>query len=231
MSLPKIAVPKYKLTIPSTQKQVSFRPFLTKEQKIMLVALESQDIRQITDSLLHTVQACCDAGDAGDLATFDVEYMFTQIRSKAVGEKSQIKVECDQCEHENIVAIDLDTIQVDVKGDNNVQLTDDVSLTMRYPTYKRLQTLNIANLTRSEQIWETLKVCVESIETEDESLTADDHPPAELDEFLGNLNTEQFDRLSTWLEEMPKLVKNIDYKCSECDKQHNLKLEGIQDFF
>ena len=146
MALPKINdVPKYTTTIPSNGKTIHYRPFLVKEQKVLLIALESQDQQNILRAMVDTLKACIDENvDFYNLATFDIEYLFTKIRSKSVGESSTISITCESCNEQTPVKVNLDDIKIDVPAKNKIiQLTDTAKLIMRYPSY--MSVLNNVN--------------------------------------------------------------------------------------
>ena len=140
MALPRVnETLNFSMTIPSTGEKVKYRPYLVKEEKVLLQAFESQSTQLIVESMCNTIETCLDPRSevkVADLATFDVEYMFLQIRSASVGESSTVVMKCDNCEAENEVSIDLTTIEIDVKEtDNVIEITDDISVEMRYPSY------------------------------------------------------------------------------------------------
>ena len=140
MALPKLNndTPTYELIIPSTKKSVRFRPFLVKEQKNLLIAMESKDAKQILNSMLSCLDSCVEGINTNDLATFDVDYMFTQIRSKSVGEISEIMTNCANCNHQNKVSVDLSKIDMNAESvkETIIPITDKISVKMKYPTYK-----------------------------------------------------------------------------------------------
>lgn len=236
MALPLLnASPKYELTIPSTGKKLRYRPFLVKEQKILLLAYEAQDKSQIINAILDTVTACVEGiADVCDLTTFDVDYIFTQIRSKSVGEKVDLQISCSSCQHPNDVQINLEDITVEVKKDSEIiKLNDDISVKMKYPNYNRFMlNSNIFNVTTaSEMIIEIVISSIDSIMTENENILAKDETREELLSFVESMNSEQFEKVSSFVEAMPVMKHEVNFKCVKCGEQNTRLLKGIDDFF
>ncbi len=237
MALPRLnESSQYILNIPSTNEELKYRPFLIKEQKLLLIAYESQDQKQIINAILNCVANCTDnAYDVNKLSTFDVDYIFTKIRSKSVGEKVTINAKCPSCSHDNDVEIDLDQIKLtgDVKP-STVKITEDISLKMKYPSYYDF-TMNekIMNTDRmgTEILFEMLITCMDSILTEDEHISLKDESKEEIETFVNSLTSEQFAKVREFIEKIPKITLNMEYTCLDCNKKHKHNLEGLQDFF
>lgn len=237
MALPVInETPKYHLTIPSTQKKVFFRPFLVKEQKTLLMALESQDQKTIIRAISDIIDSCVvDQINTKSLATFDVEYIFTQIRSKSVGETSEVNIKCAECSTDNQVVIDLSKIEVKVDGPPPIiDLTSQYKLKMKFPRYDRLldmipdqeETPSVADI-----LFRLALVCLDQLMTEDEVINFDEEPEEERIKFLENLNSEQFKDIMSFVQTLPKLTEDIEFDCSSCKHHNEYKLEGLDDFF
>ena len=148
MALPKLNdSPKYELVIPSTQKAVRFRPYLVKEEKVLMMAMESQDEAQVLGAITDTIAACVDDNiKISKLTTFDVEYMFIQIRAKSVGESIELNMACKECEHQTAVSVKLDDVKIDVpKVSNMIELSDQISIEMRWPTYTAMLDSSVFN--------------------------------------------------------------------------------------
>lgn len=227
-------VPKYTMTIPSTGKKVSYRPFLVKEQKVLLIAMESQDETAIVQSMVDTISSCVDEElNIGKLATFDVEYMFTQIRGKSVGEKSTIGLKCKKCEHENEYTVNLDEIKIKVpKNKNKIKLNDNYMIEMSYPTYNHIITLNNLDVnTVTEALIEVVSMSLDKLYTEDEVISFNDYTHEDIITFMNTLNPAQLESLMEFVMNTPKLKHDISFKCEKCETQNKLTLEGIQDFF
>lgn len=234
MSLPKLNnVPKYEVTIPSTGQKVKYRPYLIKEEKILLIAMESKDQVQALSAIVDTITACIhDKIDNKKLTTFDVEYLFLKIRSKSVGEKSNITLACPTCKTENKVVVDLDSIKIDVKKlDPIIKLTDKISLKMKWPSYNSVATNIITSATPIEQAFAVVEQCIETIQTEEENFFVKDLNEGELKDFLENLTSTQYGLLIEFVSTMPKLKHEIKHNCDKCNFLIEVTLEGINDFF
>lgn len=236
MALPKLnSAPKYELTIPSTGQEIYFRPFLVKEQKVLLIAYESKDRKQVVKAILDTVDACIESEiDVRSLATFDIDYLFTQIRAKSVGEKVDIRVKCTSCDYFNDVQVNLEEIQVPkVEGSKVVELNKEISIKLRYPSYYQfIQNPKILeSKSDTETIMEIIISCMESIQTEEENILLKDESREEIVRFLDSMTSEQFEKISSFVQKMPTMNKDIDFECVSCSKENNVTLQGIDDFF
>lgn len=233
MALPKLNDnPKYDLIIPSTGQSVRYRPYLVKEEKVLMLALESKDSRTAIKSIVDTIDACVqDTIDTNKLKIFDVEYMFTQIRSKSVGETSTIGLKCKSCEHTNDITIKIDDVKIDMpKVNNTIQLTDEISLRMKWPDYKTLMDLDTdAGVT--DQTFDMVIKSLDAVLTEDEQMLFEDYTKKEIMEFIDGLTTDQFQKVKDFIQEMPRLKHEIHFNCESCNHENNYTLEGIQDFF
>ena len=236
MALPKINdVPKYELVIPSTKQSVKFRPFLVKEQKVLLMAMESQDPKQIVNAITDTIKVCLLSDtDFNRLTSFDVEYLFIQIRAKSVGERSNLSLLCQECEKSTEVVVDLEKIVVDVpKTSMSVKLNDQYNLKLRYPTYTSMLQNDIMTQTKSttEMIYQLIIACLDSLQSQENNIKFDDEPREEVTKFLEGLTSQQFDQLVTFVQNSPKLKHKINFECKHCKHPNTITLEGIQDFF
>lgn len=237
MALPIInETPKYHLTIPSTKNKVFFRPFLVKEQKILLMALESQDQKTIVRAISDIIKSCViDNINTRKLSTFDMEYMFTQIRAKSVGETSDINLVCEECGTSNEVTIDLSKIKVEVESEPpTIDLNDKYKLKMQYPCYESL--LNVMpekdeDPSFSNILFRLSLVCLDQLMTEEDVINFDDEPEEERIKFLDNLNSEQFQDIMTFVQSLPKLTEDVKFECTSCNHSNEYKLEGLEDFF
>lgn len=235
MALPKLNdTPKYRATVPSTGQKISFRPFLVKEQKMLLIASETQDRVDMVKAIINTIHACAIDDIKGELTTFDVDYLFTKIRSKSVGETSTLLISCTECEMNNEVVVELDKIEVgDVSTDIKINITDDIVLEMRYPTYedfmKNEKLLQGASAT--ESLLELLITCIATICTEEERYSTKDSTREELVDFIDSMTTQQFETISAFVNDMPTLKEEVKFKCVQCDTENTKLLEGIDDFF
>lgn len=236
MAIPSLnSSPKYTVQIPSTGETVRYRPFLVKEQKVLLLAYESQDKKQIIGSMLDTVAACVEEDiDVYKLGTFDVDYLFTQIRAKSVGEKVEIGFNCNACEVQNNIEINLEEVAVDVKDQSGViEITDTISLKMRYPSYERF--LKSGEIFESETstdiIMGVVTACIESIMTEEENILAADESTEDLINFIESMTSAQFQKVSDFIEGMPTMTMESEFNCVNCGEHNKVSLKGIDDFF
>ena len=230
MALPKLNdTPKYELKIPSTGKKVKFRPYLVKEEKVLLMAAETGDINQVMNSIIDTVCACTnDKVDRTQLTTFDLEYMFVKIRSKSVGENVELNLKCESCEHPNNHTVNLDEVEcVNKRSDYVVQLTDKIAVELKYPSYGSI------DLTGDDSTlgFEVLANCISAVLTEDERIDIADEPKESVHEFLESMSKDQFDKLSDVLNDMPQVKMDVSFDCEKCEHHNELQIKGIQSFF
>ena len=235
MALPQLNdVPKYDLVIPSTGQNVTFRPFLVKEQKVLLLALESGDERQILRAIIDTIKHCLvDDVNVDKLATFDIEYIFTQIRSKSAGETSKVNLRCSSCEQYTESVINLEDISIDVNLTNkHIVLNDKYTVVMRYPNYQGIL-LNVESDDSSftAALFEMVVMCLDELRTEDEIIKFDDETRESIDSFLEGLTAGQLESMINFVRDLPKLQHSVEFNCDNCQAPNNVTLQGIQDFF
>jgi hypothetical protein len=240
MALPIMNTPIYNMVVPSSGVNVKFRPFLVKEEKALLIAQQSEDLMVMVDTLKSVIKTCVlDTIDADKLATFDLEYMFTQIRAKSVGEIIELIFPCDNDHGEDNekarvkVSIDLTTLQVekDPSHVNKIDLFDNVGVVMKYPTVdiiKKLESLDEDNL---DKIFDVVALSVDYIYQGDEIFYTKEQKHEEVLQFLNNLTSDQFLKIQSFFATMPRIKKQIEYTCPVCQKQHKKMLEGMQSFF
>lgn len=235
MALPQINdIPKYNLTIPSTGQEVTFKPFLVKEQKILLIALESGDDKQILRSIIDTVTSCIlDKINVEKLATFDLEYIFTQIRSKSAGESTKLNLVCKKCEEVTPTVVNLEEITIDIDAkDKIIELTDKFTLVMRYPNYKGvLLNVNGDDDSVTNAIFEMIVMCLDELRTEEEIIKFDDETRESIDAFIGGLTASQIEFVMNFVDSLPRLEHDITFNCTHCNTVNEIKLQGLQDFF
>ena len=236
MALPQLnAAPKYELTVPSTGQDIYYRPFLVKEQKVLLIASESQDKKQVIKAILDTLQSCIESDvDVGKLTTFDVDYIFTQIRAKSVGEKVDLKIKCTSCDEFNEVSINLEDVQVPkIEGSKVVELTDKISIKLQYPSYAQfLKNQKILNATSdTETVMEIIISCMQSIQTEEDNILLKDESREEIVKFLDSMTAEQFEKITEFVQKMPAMKQDVQFQCVHCEHDNDVELKGIDDFF
>ena len=236
MALPKINTPTYELVVPSTNEKIKYRPFLVKEEKILLIALESNENNQIIQAVKEIVAMCTfDKIDLGNMPMFDVEYIFLQIRSKSVGETSNLKLLCkDDGETYADVKIDLGDIKVSVDEEhtNKIELTDEMGMIMTYPTIDSFVSTGISEITSSNML-EVIATCILQIYDKkgEEVFDAKDQTKEELDDFIGQLNTKQFQEVQKFFDTMPKLQHTVTVKNPKTKVESEVVLNGLNDFF
>ena len=233
MALPKLQIPEYDLVLPSTQETIRYRPFLVKEEKILLLAMESDDNKQVNDSISRIISECTFGElDARKIPVFDLEYAFLQIRSKSVGETVDIKVTCPD-DGKTKVSIKLDLsevgVQMSVDHTNVIELTDDIKIIMSYPTLFS----SSANEGESdtEAVFKLMQSCISEIHFGDDVYRDVDISKKELDEFFDSLTSDMLAKVQEFFETMPKLRHIIDVKNPKTKKKNEVMLEGLGDFF
>ena len=238
MALPQLKndVPKYEMTVPSTGEVVKYRPFLVKEQKVLLVAFESKDSKQILNSMLDSISSCVPNIKLDSLATFDVDYMFTQVRSKSVGETSTILHACQNCNEENEVKVRLDQIKVNIpenwKKTTEIEISKDITVELKFPTYKDISYLNIDdNASDAELLMDTVAACMKAVKTEDEYILVKDEPKEEVEKFINSLTNQQLEKITNFASNAPKLSHTQNYECKKCKTENKIELSGLLVFF
>ena len=236
MALPKLTTPTYELEVPSTDEKLKYRPFLVKEEKILLIALESGKNEDIINAVKEIVTECTFGKvDLGSIPMFDVEYIFLQIRAKSVGEVSQLSLLCpdDKTTYAKI-EVDLSEVMVQVdKGHNpKIELTDEMGLIMRYPTIDSFVENNISEITASNMV-DVIASCVLQIYDKkgEEVFDAKDQSKKELVEFLEQLNSAQFKELQVFFDTMPKLKHVVTIENPKTKVKTDVALQGLNDFF
>ena len=226
--------PIYELKQPSTGEMKRFRPFLVREQKNLLIANESKDPRQMMNAILSAIQSCVENVDITKVSTTDADYMFTMIRSKSVGETTTIVYKCQECEHSNKIDIDLSEVIVDGEAQSEiVKLTDQVAVKMKQPTYMDMMQNAVLDNTDKyvETTFSTITSCIDSVLTEEEQISLKDEPKESIENFINSLTSEQFEKISKYIDNMPTMKYTSKFECESCHADNHFTLEGMQDFF
>jgi len=237
MALPKMNAPLYNVTIPSSKKEVKFRPFLVKEEKSLLLAQQSEDPKVMLNTLKSVIENCIvDDIDVNTLATFDYEYLFTQIRAKSVGEIVELLFLCDTCDDDKAktqVNLDISKFQVTFPEghDNKIELFHDVGIIMKNPNLDILGKLEKVKDGDVDSIFDVVADCMESVYTTEEVFNTKDQTKQEVIDFLENLTQEQFKKIENFFLTMPKLQQTVEYDCPVCAKHHVKMMEGLASFF
>ena len=234
MSLPKLNnVPKYKITVPSTNKEVTFRPFLVKEEKILLIALESQDPVQIATAITDTVISCISEEiSRKDLKSYDIEFLFLKIRAKSVGETANLLFKCESCDTENEVSMNLEEIKMNVvEIDNRIEISNNIYIEMKHPTFESIsRNKKLTTNSPTTQVFGLIQESISAVLTEDERIDIKDVTDEEFQEFIESMTQEQFTKIREYIESIPKLSHDINYSCKNCNTNNNITLEGLQNF-
>ena len=234
MALPKINDSiKYNVVIPSIGKEVRFRPYLVKEEKILLQAFETGDDTLVLDAVVDTLEACItDPIDKKALTTFDIEYLFLKVRGKSVGEKSDIRIGCSKCEEMNEYTVDLDAVECTSTSteDKTIEITDDLSVEMKFPAYKDLIGRDLEDQS-ADAAFSLIMSSMKAIKTADDYILLENESTKDLQEFIESMTQEQFGKLTAFLSEMPKVVSEIEFNCIVCGEKNKRTIEGMQNFF
>ena len=239
MPLPKINTPTYDLTLPSTGKKIKYRPFLVREEKILIMAMESEDMTEITNAIVQILSDCILTKDVKveQLATFDIEYLFLNVRAKSVGETVEVNITCpDDGETQVEMSINIDSIKVQkTRGHKNIiKLDDELSMKLRYPSLEQFVENNFETAEGTSEVGQSLSMitsCVDMIYNQEESWEASDYSKKELDEFIEQLNTKQFKQIEKFFTTMPKLSHAIAVKNPNTGVESEVVLEGLASFF
>lgn len=239
MPLPKISTPTYELELPSTGKKIKYRPFLVREEKILVMALETEDMKQITNAVVQILSDCILTKNfnVSELATFDIEYLFLNVRSKSVGETVEISITCpDDNETQVNVEVDIDSIKVqkNPKHTNIIKLDDDLSMRLRYPALDQFIENNFEFKDNNSEVDKSLDMiisCIDMIYNAEDSWSATDVTKQELKEFVEQMNTKQFKQIESFFETMPKLSHKVVVKNPNTEVESTVTLEGLASFF
>ena len=238
MPLPKIATPVYELELPSTGQTIEYRPFLVKEEKVLVIALESEDTKQITTAIKNVIKNCIKTKDikVENLPTFDIEYLFLNIRGKSVGEEIEVNVTCpDDGVTQVPIKINLDDIQVQKNEDhtNRIKVDDSIMMEMKYPSLDQFikNNFDFDEKNAMDQSFDLIASCVDKIYSEEEVWAAADCTKKEIKDFLEQMNSTQFKEIETFFETMPKLSHTVKFKNPNTKKENEVLLEGLASFF
>ena len=246
MGLPRIVVPEYSLILPSDGKEIKYRPFLVKEEKLLLIAMESEDEKEIVTATKNVIKNCV-FGDINvdELPIFDIEYIFLWLRGRAKGEKIELKYKCPTCESDIPLEFNIEDVEV-VKQeghDKKIQLTDELGVMMKYPDMSLQSEIEKTKDDHQiEQLFKTIRLCIDYIYDTEKMYANKDHTEAEMTDFLESLTDEQFQKISKFFETSPKLQHEVKLVCnnptkekgkkkSVCGYTEDMTLEGLQSFF
>jgi len=238
MPLPKISTPTYEVELPSTGETIQYRPFLVKEEKVLVIALESEDTKQITNAIKTVIKNCIltKGVKVETLPTFDIEYLFLNIRGKSVGEEIEVNVICpDDEQTTTTVKIDLDSIKVQKNEDhtNKIKVDKNIMMEMKYPSLEQFikNNFDFTDANAMDQSFELIASCIDKIYTEDEVWSTSDVTKKELNEFLEQMNSSQFKEIEKFFETMPKLSHKVKVTNPNTQIESEVVLEGLASFF
>lgn len=241
--LPKIDVPIYTVKLLSTGKPVRFRPFTVKEEKLFLMTNETDDVKAILETTKQVLNNCIlDEVDIENLPMFDIENIFLNIRARSVGETIKLNYKCnnivtdekgEDSKCDNLVNIELNVLEIKPEENNQhdkkIVISENVGIVMKYPSFKLFENVNLSDDPNS--IIETALKCIDYIYDKDNIYYSKDIPKQELDEFIDSLQSKDLEKIKKFFETMPKLKKQVYFKCKKCEYEENINVEGIESFF
>jgi hypothetical protein len=238
MPLPKISTPTYELELPSTGQTIHYRPFLVKEEKVLVIALESEDTKQITNAIKNVIKNCILSKGikVESLPTFDIEYLFLNIRGKSVGEEIEVNIICPDDETTTTkVTLNLDDIRVQKTGDhtNRIKVDSNIMMEMKYPSLDQFikNNFDFSDANTMDQSFDLIASCIDKIYTEDEVWSTSDVTKKELVDFLEQMNSSQFKEIEKFFETMPKLSHKLKVTNPNTKVESEVVLEGLASFF
>lgn len=236
MALPILSAPEFEATIPSTGQHIFFRPFLVKEEKTLYMALEGGEQREIINAVTNVLASCIKSDvDVNKLSYFDIEYLFLKLRSKSVGEEVTLRFRHGgnnpECKHIQEVVVNLDDVELEKNEEHSdkIMITDTVGLKLRYPTLATAEKASKLDMKDVSTVFDFVADSVEYIY--DEENVYDDSTQEEVRQWIEGLSQKQFEKIITFFNTMPKLSKNIEYRCEACGKEEKITIEGLQGFF
>lgn len=234
MALPKLNTPTYSLVLPSTGEEVKFRPFLVKEQKLLMLAQESENNKEMLDTVVKIVSSCTfNKVDPTHSPLFDIEYVFLKLRAKSVGENVEVTLLCpDDEETYTTKKINLDKIEIEVdeSHSNEIQLTEQIKLIMKYPQMSDMNQINTQDNSQINLVFSVLKHCILEVQDGDTSYQKVDISDKDLEEFIDSFDTEQFEKIMTFFETMPKLREKVQVTNPKTQVTSEIVLEGLESF-
>jgi len=231
MALPNISTPEFKTKVPSTGEEITYRPFLVKEEKILLMAMEGGEAQEIQTAIMNILNNCILSNiEVDKLAIFDVEYLFLQLRGKSVGEVIDLQVthQEGECPHRTALKLNIDDIKVEGEiSDPKVMLNDEIGVMLRFPNLTDMSFASTGDDT--ETLFKLINRCIEYVFDSQE--VYNDFTETEIDEWINSLNQTQFEKIVDFFQKSPKLQHDITFKCDACGKEETVHLEGLQSFF
>ena len=230
MPLPVLEIPKYSLIVPSTKKKIQYRPFLVKEEKILMIAQESENEKQMLQAVKNIISTCTFENiDVNNIPMYDIEYLFLKIRSKSVGEVVSFQHNCSKCKELNPVEVNLEDVEVqfpEKKIEDNIQLNDSIGIT--------LKPINFSDITKAkgkDEISETIIASIKTIYDSDNVYSTSSCSKKELDEFVDSLSHQHLEKIQEYILNQPVIKHTIKYTCGKCGHENSYELSGLQSFF
>lgn len=228
-----LAIQKFELILPSMKKRVEYRPFLVKEEKILMLASESKNESDMFRAMKEVVSACTfGVVDVENTPLIDVEYLFLKIRSRSVGETASPALKCVKCSRVTEVKVDLSKVEPVYNDDHKTKIvvSESIILEMRYPRFNDIQTVE-KYTSQYDKAISLLALCIDKVHTKEQTFNASDLEYSDVEEFVMNFNQDQLKKAMRFIETMPKLSSTVDFECSHCHHKEKVVMEGIRDFF
>jgi len=227
MALPTLSVPTFDVEIYSTKQKVKMRPFLVKEEKLLILAAESNQRADMILAMQQVIASCSSGNiDAEKLPFFDLQNIFIKLRAQSIGKESEFNLICGECGHKTPTTLDLEKINLRTTPNhtNKIMLTDEIGVIMKYPTAEVL-------INEDQPIFDLVVSCVDKVFTLDEVHDAADQSYEEVSNFIDGLTSDQFDKIVQFFETAPKILHNIEYTCSKCQTENTVVVDGVENFF
>jgi len=227
MALPTLSVPTFDVEIYSTKQKVKMRPFLVKEEKLLILAAESNQRADMIRAMQEVINSCSSGNiDAEKLPFFDLQNIFIKLRSQSIGKESEFNLICGECGHKTPTTLDLENIDLRTSPNhtNKIMLTDDIGVVMKYPTAEVL-------INENQPVFDLVVSCVDKVFTTDEIHDAADQSYEEICEFIDGLTSDQFDKIVEFFETAPKILHTIEYTCPNCQTENTVVVDGVENFF
>lgn len=232
-TLPKLETPTYNTVLPSTGDKVEYRPFLVKEEKILMIAQESNDNSAMLKALKGIIKACTfDKVNPSECTTYDIEYMFLKLRAASVGETAELQFKCEECEEYNTVEINLNDIEVVYpknKPETDIKLTENVGIKLKEVSVDDVETLS--DITNPDNFTKAIAAVIDVIYDEENVYKVSETNPKEVMEFIDNLSHTHLEKIQEFIENQPMLKHTVEFKCSKCGHENKIELVGLQSFF
>lgn len=227
MPLPTMTTPTFRVKLHSLSNEIEFRPFLVKEEKILILAQESNEPKEMIKAMQDIVTSCSNGNVQGrDLPFFDLQYAFIQLRSQSIGSVTDFVLICGECGHKTETTLDLNSLTIDFPENhtNKIMLSDAVGVFMKYPKAEIL-------VDDETPAFDLVVACIDKIFDQDEIYNAEDEGPEEVEKFINSLSTQQFEKIVEFFQTSPRLEKTIDYTCVKCETENTVLIDGVENFF